>query len=171
MSPGLQLRLVWGSGAVLLLAGLWRIDANPWRIAEGLSRLGWLVVLMLPPSDGGALADLLRALLDTLAMAFLGTLAGAVLALPMALLGAGNVMPAWLLRFGLRRLWDGLRGIDALIWALIFVSAVGMGPFAGTLALAVPDAGALAKLFSEAIEAADRRQIEAIRAAGGGRLA
>ncbi|NBQ74450.1 MAG: ABC transporter permease subunit, partial [Acetobacteraceae bacterium] len=57
-----------------------------------------------------------------------------------------------------------------LVWALIFVSAVGMGPFAGILALAVPDIGVLAKLFSEALEGADRRQVEAVRAAGANRV-
>ena len=64
-----------------------------------------------------------------------------------------------------------MRGVDTLIWALIFVSAVGMGPFAGLLALALPDIGTLAKTYSEALEAADRRQVDGIRATGGGRLA
>lgn len=164
-------RLAWLAGLLVFLFGLWRIDASPWRLIQGLSRLGWLLVLMLPPSDGGALTELLSALLDTLAMAFLGTIVAAVVALPLALLGAANVVPVRLLRFALRRSWDGLRGVDTLIWALIFVSAVGMGPFAGVLAIAVPDTGVLAKLFSEAIEAADGRQPEAVRAVGGNRLA
>jgi phosphonate transport system permease protein len=161
---------LWAGGVLLLLVGLWRLDAAPARLIEGLGKLGWLVVLMIPPSSGGALPELLEALLATLAMAFLGTIAAAVISLPLAFLGAANVMPVRLLRFGLRRLWDGLRGIDTLIWALVFVSAVGLGPFAGVLAIAVPDIGALSKLFSEAIEAADRRQAEAVRAAGGTRL-
>ena len=101
-------------------------------------------------------------------MAFLGTVLAVVVALPLALLGAGNVVGSALLRFSVRRVYDGLRGIDTLIWALVFVSAVGMGPFAGILALAVPDFGTLAKLFSEALEGADRRQVEAVRAAGAG---
>lgn len=155
---------------MLLLAGLWRIDASPERIWNGLSRLGWLVTLMWPPSPGGALQDLLHGLAESLAMAFLGTLLAAVAALPLALLGAGNVVGSALLRFSARRLYDGLRGIDTLVWALVFVSAVGMGPFAGILALAVPDTGTLAKLFSEALEGADRRQVEAVRAAGAGRM-
>lgn len=163
--PGL-----WLGGFVLLLAGLWRLDAAPLRLLEGLGRLGWLLVLMVPPSSGGALWELLEALLATLAMAFLGTLLAALVSFPLAFLGAANVMPVRALRFGLRRAWDGLRGVDTLIWALIFVSAVGLGPFAGVLAIAVPDVGALSKLFSEAIEAADRRQAEAVRAAGGTRL-
>lgn len=161
--------MIFGLGFLLLLVGLWRVDASPERIWNGLSRLGWLFALMWPPSPGGALADLMKGLAESLAMAFLGTLIAAVVALPLALLGAGNVVGSALLRFSARRLFDGLRGIDTLIWALIFVSAVGMGPFAGILALAVPDTGMLAKLFSEALEGADRRQVEAVRAAGAGR--
>ena len=161
--------VIFGVGFLLLLVGLWRVDASPERIWNGLSRLGWLFALMWPPSPGGAFADLLEGLAESLAMAFLGTLIAAVVALPLALLGAGNVVGSVLLRFSVRRLYDGLRGIDTLIWALIFVSAVGMGPFAGILALAVPDTGMLAKLFSEALEGADRRQVEAVRAAGAGR--
>ncbi len=162
--------LFFGLGALVLLVGLWRIDASPERIWNGLSRLGWLVALMWPPSAGGALPDLLHGLAESLAMAFLGTLLAACAALPLALLGAANVVGSAILRFSVRRLYDGLRGIDTLIWALIFVSAVGMGPFAGILALAVPDTGTLAKLFSEALEGADRRQVEAVRAAGAGRM-
>jgi phosphonate transport system permease protein len=162
--------LVFGLGVLVLLVGLWRVDANPARIWEGLSRLGWLFALMWPPSPGGVLPELLHGLAESMAMAFLGTLLAALVALPLALLGAGNIVGSAMLRFSVRRLYDGLRGIDTLIWALIFVSAVGMGPFAGILALAVPDVGTLAKLFSEALEGADRRQVEGVRAGGSGRL-
>ncbi|PZW38524.1 phosphonate transport system permease protein [Humitalea rosea] len=162
---------LFGGGFLLLLLGLWRVDASPLRVWNGLERLGWLFRLMWPPTPAGALPDLLLSLGQTLAMAFLGTLIASLVALPLCLLGANNVVTSTLLRFSARRVFDGLRGVDTLIWALIFVSAVGMGPFAGILALAIPDIGTLAKTFSEAIEATDRRQVEAIRAAGGGRLA
>jgi phosphonate transport system permease protein len=162
--------LVFGLLLLLLIGGLWRMDASPERIINGLTKLGWLVALMWPPSAGGVLPELLMSLLESLAMAFLGTVLAVVLALPLALLGAGNVIGNVLLRFSVRRLYDGLRGIDTLIWALIFVAAVGMGPFAGILALAVPDIGTLSKLFSEALESADRRQVEAVRAAGANRV-
>lgn len=162
--------LLFGGGFLLLLVGLWRVDASPDRIWQGLGKLGWLVALMWPPQPGAHLADLLHALAETVAMAFLGTLLAALVALPLCFLGAGNVVGNVLLRFTARRCYDGLRGVDSLVWALIFVSAVGMGPFAGILALAVPDIGLLAKVFSEAIEAADRRQVEGVRAAGASRL-
>lgn len=163
-----RLRLVafWAVALGLLVLGLWRIDADPARIWQGLSRLGFLVGLMIPPSSGGVLGELLHALAETLAMAFLGTLLAAIAALPLGFLGARNVIPPGVFHFGLRRVFDGLRGVDTLIWALIFVAAVGLGPFAGILAIAVPDAGTLAKLFAEAIENAERREGEGVRAAG-----
>jgi phosphonate transport system permease protein len=162
--------LLFAGGFLLLVVGLWRVDASPARIWEGLGKLGWLVALMWPPTPGAHLADLLHALAETVAMAFLGTLLAAAIALPICFLGAGNVVGNLLLRFTVRRSYDALRGIDSLVWALIFVSAVGMGPFAGILALAVPDIGLLAKVFSEAIESAERRQVEGVRASGGSRL-
>lgn len=165
-------RLVLAWSTVLLVFGVacWRVAPAAEAFALGLPKLGFLLRFMVPPSTGGALGSMLHALVETLAMAFLGTLLAAVAALPLGLLGARNVVPARLLHFGLRRCFDGLRGIDSLIWALIFVAAVGMGPFAGILALAVPDTGTLAKLFAEAIENADRREVDAVRAVGGGRL-
>jgi phosphonate transport system permease protein len=162
--------LVFAGGFLLLLVGLWRVDAAPARLVDGLQKLGWLVVLMWPPSPGGALAELLGALAETVAMAFLGTLLAAAVALPLSFLGAGNVIAGTLARLTVRRSYDGLRAVDSLVWALIFVSAVGMGPFAGILALALPDIGVLAKMFSEALESAERRQVEGVRAAGGSRL-
>jgi phosphonate transport system permease protein len=163
--------LIFAGGFLLLLVGLWRVDASPARLWEGLGKLGWLLALMWPPTPGGALVDLLEGLAQTLAMAFLGTLLAALVALPLCFLGAGNVVGSLLLRFSVRRTYDGLRAVDSLVWALIFVSAVGMGPFAGILALAIPDIGTLAKTFSESVEAAERRQVEGVRAAGAGRLA
>ena len=69
-----------------------------------------------------------------------------------------------------RRSLDTIRSIDALIWALIWINVVGLGPFAGALAIASSDFGALAKLMSEAIETADRKPVEGVLASGGGRL-
>jgi phosphonate transport system permease protein len=162
--------LLFASGFALLAFALWRVDASPARLAEGIGKLGWLLALMWPPSPGGALAELLGALAETVAMALMGTVLAAAIALPLSFLGAGNVVASWLARFTVRRAYDGLRAVDSLVWALIFVSAVGMGPFAGILALALPDIGLLAKTFSEALESADRRPVEGVRAAGGSRL-
>lgn len=159
-------RALWMAFFATLAFGLWWIDAAPARLWEGLSKLGFLVKLMWPPSHGGWLGELLYALLETLAMAFLGTLLAALAAVPLGFLGARNVIPNWVFHFSLRRVFDGLRGIDSLIWALIFVSAVGMGPFAGILAIAFSDVAVLAKLNAEAIENVDRKPVESVRAAG-----
>ena len=85
-------------GALLLGVGLWRMDASAERIWLGLTKLGWLMALMWPPSAGGVFWELLKSLLESLAMAFLGTLLAAVIAVPLALLGAGNVIGNVMLR-------------------------------------------------------------------------
>lgn len=140
------------------------------RLAQGISKLGWLLQFMFPPAHNGWLGEFAWGMAETLAMAFLGTLIAFVVALPVGFLGAKNVIPNWLFHFGLRRALDGIRGVDTLIWALVFVNVVGLGPFAGILAIAVGDVGVLSKLFAEAIENADRRQVEGVRATGAGRV-
>ena len=157
---------LWAAFFAVLGFGLWWIDATPVRIWDGLSKLGFLVRFMWPPSDGGVFGEHAYAMLETIAMAFLGTVVAAVVALPLGFLGAKNIVPNWLFHFSLRRGFDTLRGIDSLVWALIFVSAVGMGPFAGVLAIAVSDVMVFSKLFAEAIENVERKQIEGVRSAG-----
>jgi phosphonate transport system permease protein len=167
-----RLRALLGTLALCaLIAALWRtgfLDAT--RIAQGVGKLGWLVQFMFPPAHNGWLADFLYALAETLGMALFGTALAFVVAVPLGFLAARNIVPWSVLRFPLRRGLDGLRGIDTLIWALIFVNVVGLGPFAGVLAIAVADIGVLAKIVGEAVENADRRQIEGVRSTGAGRL-
>jgi phosphonate ABC transporter permease subunit PhnE len=90
--------------------------------------------------------------------------------IPLGFMGARTVVTVTLLRFSFRRVLDGMRGVDQLIWALAFVRAVGLGPLAGVLAIFVSDIGILSKLYAEAIENAEKRQAEGVTAAGGGRL-
>jgi len=126
---------------------------------------------MIPPDPGGHFWTYLDALGETLAIALLGTLLGALLALPLGILAARNVVAAALLRLPIKRFFDAVRGVDTLIWALIWINVVGLGPFAGVLAIATSDFGALGKLFAEIIESADAKEQEGVRAAGGRRLA
>lgn len=173
ISPLVERLRVWGLWLLFVAAmafGLWWIDATPARVLNGLSKLGMLVGLMIPPHPGNGFWDYSKAMAETLAMAFLGTVIAAVLAVPLGFLGAKNIMPNWFFHFGLRRFFDAFRGIDGLVWALIFVSAVGLGPFAGVLAIAVGDVMVLSKLFAEAIENADNKPVDGIRASGGGDL-
>ena len=117
-------------------------------IWNGLFKLGSVLAFMLPPAHNGWFMEFLQGIFETLAMAFLGTLLAALLAVPLGFLGAKNVVPGWLFHFGLRRAFDGLRGIDQLIG----------------------DTGTLAKLFAEAIENTERRQAEGVKAAGASRF-
>jgi phosphonate transport system permease protein len=166
----LAIWLGWAIFAALVGMCLWRMEVSPERLWHGLGKLGWLLKFMFPPSSGGWLSEFAYAMLQTLSMAFLGTFLATVAAIPLGFLGAKNVVPRFAWHFGLRRLFDGLRGIDSLIWALMFVNVVGLGPFAGIMAIAVSDAGTLAKLFAEAIENVDRRPIDGVRAAGANEL-
>jgi len=144
----------------------WAFDITPQRIASGLGNLGVIVGLMIPPSPGEHWDEIAHALAQTVAMAFLGTFVAAIVAVPLGFLGASNVVTNALFHFSLRRLFDGFRGVDQLIWALVFVRAVGLGPLAGVMAIAVADVAVLAKLYAEAIENAERRQVEGVRATG-----
>lgn len=106
------------------------------------------------------------ALLETLMMAVLGTFTAALVALPLAFLAARNFTPSGTLRFLVRRLFDFVRGIDMLIWSLIFIRAFGLGPLTGAMAIAFTDTGTLGKLFSEALENIDRKQVEGVASTG-----
>ena len=154
----------------LFLFGCWYLEFSLDRLMTGLRHLGWVVMLMIPPDPGSSLPTYLVAMGETLSIAFLGTLLAALLALPVSLLAARNIIPSIFLRFPVRRFLDSIRGIDTLIWALVWINVVGLGPFAGVLAIATSDFGAFGKLFSEAIEGADRKQVEGIRASGGNKL-
>jgi phosphonate transport system permease protein len=154
----------------IFVFGLVDLGFSPAKLVSGLSQLGWITLMMIPPDAGSSLPAYLAALGETLSIALLGTTLAAVVALPVSLLAARNIIPSNLVRFPVRRFLDSIRGVDTLIWALVWINVVGLGPFAGVLAIAVSDFGAFGKLFSEAIEAADRKQVEGIRASGGSAL-
>ena len=150
--------------------GLVDLEFSPTKLVSGLHQLGWITLMMIPPDPGSSLPLYLKALGETLSIALLGTTIAAMFALPVSLLAAKNIVPSNILRFPVRRFLDSIRGVDTLIWALVWINVVGLGPFAGVLAIAVSDFGAFGKLFSEAIEAADKKQVEGIRASGGSAL-
>jgi len=152
-----------------LVALLVWFDITPGRLLRGAGGILTILRLMVPPSPGEQWRDILQGLGQSVAMAFLGTVLAAVAAIPLGLLGARNVVVNALAHITVRRVYDGLRGIDQLIWALAFVRAVGLGPLAGTMALFAAEVAVLAKLYAEALETADPRASEAIRAVGGSR--
>ena len=104
-------------------------------------------------------------MLVTLHIAVWGTLLAVLAAVPLGLAASANVAPAWIHQ-PVRRLMDACRAINEMVFAMLFIVAVGLGPFAGVLALFVHTTGTLAKLFSEAVEAIDPRPVEGIRATG-----
>ncbi|GLR89166.1 phosphonate ABC transporter, permease protein PhnE [Bradyrhizobium iriomotense] len=154
----------------VFMFGLHDLGFEPAKFIAGLKQLGWITMMMIPPDPGTSLPLYLKALGETLSIALLGTTLAATLALPVSLLAARNIVPPNIIRFPVRRFLDSIRGVDTLIWALVWINVVGLGPFAGVLAIMVSDFGALGKLFSEAIEAADKKQVEGIRASGGSAL-
>ena len=148
----------------------WRLEFSFARLGSGLAQIAHIVALMFPPSPGTQLMTFINALGETLSIALLGTLTAAILAFPVGFLAAKNVVPNIFAHFAVRRFLDTIRGVDVLIWALIFINVVGLGPFAGILAIAASDFGAFGKLFSEAIENADRKPLEGIVSTGGTKL-
>jgi phosphonate transport system permease protein len=111
----------------------------------------------------------LEEMVVTLQIALWGTALAVVCAVPLGLLSSTNIAPLWV-RQPVRRLMDAARAINEMVFAMLFIVAVGLGPFAGVLALWVHTTGILAKLFSEAVEAIDPQPVEGIRATGANAL-
>jgi len=162
-------RLTWiallvTSAAVLI----WSAEGVNLSVSELLRGLPWvwdLVSRMLPP-NWAFFARLLKPVVETVQIALWGTLLAVFLALPLCFLGARNLSPNLVLFHAVRQLFNALRGINEIIFALIFVAAVGLGPFAGVLALSIHGAGMLGKFFAEAVEEIDAGPVEALRATG-----
>jgi phosphonate transport system permease protein len=110
--------------------------------------------------------DVAWAIFETMLMAFLGTFAAAIVALPLSFLAARNFMPLGVFRGAVRRVFDFVRGVDGLIWTIILSRAFGPGPMTGAIAIAITDAGSFGKTFSEALENIDEKQVEGIRSTG-----
>ncbi len=153
----------------MFVAGLIYLGFTFDMITRGGNQLLVILGVMLPPTPETMARFLLylEQLAETLGMAFLGTLGAALLAFPFSFLAARNVVPNWIIHILSRRFLDTIRGVDTLIWALIWINVVGLGPFAGVLAIICSDFGALGKLFSEAIEAIDRKSVEGVLSSGG----
>ncbi|MCA0961306.1 phosphonate ABC transporter, permease protein PhnE [Salipiger bermudensis] len=111
-------------------------------------------------------SDVAWALFETILMAFLGTFGAAIVALPLAFLSAKNFAPLMAVRFAMRRVFDFLRGVDGLIWTIVLSRAFGPGPMTGALAILLTDTGSFGKLFSEALENVDGKQIEGVASTG-----
>lgn len=143
-------------------------QVDPGRLWAGLPRLGAWAARAWPPDFAEWDTLLLRAA-ETLAMATLGTTLGAILAGCLCWPAARNIAPPALIRLPVRLVLNALRGVDSFVFALLFVAAVGLGPFAGVLGIGLHSAGSIAKLWSEAIETVEPGPIEAAILTGAGR--
>lgn len=108
-------------------------------------------------------------MVETIYIALWGTFLSIVFGVPFAILSSSNVAPWWIVQ-PVRRLMDAARAINEIVFAILFVAAVGLGPFAGVMAIFIHNLGIISKLFSEAVEAIDPRPVEGVRAAGASRL-
>jgi phosphonate transport system permease protein len=151
--------------AVVVLAwAAWDTGADPVRFVRGLPWIVDILGRMLPP-DPHVLPSALLGAVTTVEIALLGTAAAAVLALPLGFLSARNVAAPPVF-YPARGVLNFFRSVDTLVYALIFVAAVGLGPFPGVLAVVAYTTTSLAKLYSEAIEGIDRGPVDAITATG-----
>ncbi len=155
--------------AIVVLAwAAWDTGADPMRLVRGLPWIADFLRRMLPP-DLAVLPAAIKGAAVTVEIALLGTAAAALLALPLGFLSARNVAtPA--IFYPARTVLNLFRSVDTLVYALIFVAAVGLGPFPGVLAVVAYTTTSLAKLYSEAIEGIEPGPVDAITATGATRL-
>ncbi len=169
--PGSSLPALLGWGLLLaLLAGSWKgADLRPLDLFRDAGNMAQYAQGFFPP-DFADWRHYLSELVITLQIALWGTALAIVCSVPLALLAASNISPWWVHQ-PVRRVLDACRAINEMVFALLFVVAVGLGPFAGVLALWIHTTGTLAKLFSETVEAIDPQPVEGIRATGAHPLA
>lgn len=134
-------------------------------LAAGLPNIADILGRMWPP-NWAFMQRLWQPLLETVELALWGTVLSGVLALPICFLAARNLSPHPVVFHATRQVLNAARGINEIIFSLIFVAAVGLGPFAGVLALSIHGAGMLGKFFAEAIEEVDPGPVNALRATG-----
>ena len=161
--------LIWGGLAVLLLISIEAVDlGNLSRLITNSSNIQTFAADLLRPN----FADwrlFVGKMWETIQIALWGTFLAIFLGVPMGLAAARNIAPVWVVQ-PVRWIMNMLRSIPDLVMGLLFVVAVGLGPLAGVLAIALNTAGVLAKLFSEAVESIDKGPVEGVRATGASKL-
>ncbi len=160
--------LIWGVVLGLLAASWKGADMRPAELWRDSGNMAKYAADFFPPNFSNWRMYLAE-MIVTLQIAVWGTALAVVCSIPLGLLAAGNLAPWWIYQ-PVRRVLDSFRAINEMVFAMLFVVAVGLGPFAGVLALWVHTTGTLAKLFSEAVEAIDPQPVEGIRATGANKL-
>ena len=161
-------QLVWGLLLMLLVWSWQGADMRPLALIQDSANMAVFSQEFFPPNFHDW-RIYLQEMVITIHIAIWGTVLAVVCAVPFGLLCAENISPAWVYQ-PMRRLMDACRAINEMVFAMLFIVAVGLGPFAGVLALWVHTNGVLAKLFAEAVEAIDPRPVEGIRATGANAL-
>ena len=164
------LYIVFGLIAILSYWSASAVEFSLPRLIEGLPFM-WDFLKRMAPPDMSILNQVLNETLLTIQLAWISTVVAVIISLPIGFIAAANIFENKILRAFVIFVLNADRAIDSLILALFFVSAVGLGPFPGTLALAIHSVGMLGKLFADAIESIDRGPIEALESAGAGKLA
>jgi phosphonate transport system permease protein len=161
-------QFAWGVLLVLLAASWKGADMRPFDLWRDGSNMATYAADFFPPNFT-QWRSYVEEMVVTLQIALWGTALAVVSAVPLGLLASANIVPWWIYQ-PVRRVLDSCRAINEMVFAMLFVVAVGLGPFAGVLALWVHTTGVLAKLFSEAVEAIDPQPIEGIRSTGASAL-
>ncbi len=154
---------------LIVVQSLIVVQARPQDLITGVHGMADIIRRATPP-DFSKLPDVAWPALETIDIAIFGTISGICLALPLAVLAATNVTPSRALYYASRAIIGFTRAVPDLVWALFFVTAVGLGPFPGGLALAVHSIGMLGRLFAETIENMDMAPIDALSLTGANRM-
>ncbi|MFM0199251.1 phosphonate ABC transporter, permease protein PhnE [Paraburkholderia fungorum] len=145
------------------------VHARPQDLISGVHGMADIMARAMPP-DFSQFVPSLKPILETIDLAVFGTVFAVLFAFPLALLAAANVTPARPLYYVARAIIGITRAVPDLVWALLFVTAVGLGPFPGALALGVHSIGMLGRLFAEVIEDMEMGPVEALTLTGASRL-
>ncbi len=157
------------AAVLIILVGSWKgADMRPFDLVRDSGNMSTYASEFFPPNFSHWRLYVTEMVI-TLQIAAWGTALAVISAVPMALMASANIVPWWIYQ-PMRRFMDGCRAINEMVFAMLFVVAVGLGPFAGVLALWVHTSGVLAKLFSEAVEAIDPQPVEGIRSTGAGAM-
>lgn len=154
---------------LIIVQSLIVVEARPQDLITGLHGMADIIRRSMPP-DFSKLHDALWPALETVDIAIFGTVSGVIMAVPLAVLAAANVTPSRFMYYLARSIIGFTRAVPDLVWALFFVTAVGLGPFPGGLALAVHSVGMLGRLFAETIEHMDMAPIDALALTGARRI-
>lgn len=165
---GLGTLIGWGALLALLAASWSGADMRPLDLVKDSGNMAKYAADFFPP-DFSQWRIYLNEMVITLQIALWGTALAVLTAIPFGLASSANIVPWWIYQ-PVRRLMDASRAINEMVFAMLFVVAVGLGPFAGVLAIWVHTTGSLAKLFAEAVEAIDPQPVEGIRSTGASAL-